>query len=101
MGLTAKTLVRQGGRYVLAVPPLEWYAGSVGVGAIVQEASESAVYVLFDGGLRESYPPARFVEYFRPEEYFEPRDGVVEPVPVPISSGTNSARTASGRILRH
>lgn len=58
---------RRGEKFVLTVRPLDWYAGSVGAGATIEEVSDSAIYVLFDGGLRESFPPARFAEYFRPE----------------------------------
>lgn len=58
---------RRGQRVVLTVRPLDWYAGRVGVGAVIEEVSDSAVYVLFDGGLRESFPPARFTEYFKVE----------------------------------
>ncbi|MEP6653807.1 MAG: hypothetical protein ABJA82_10630 [Myxococcales bacterium] len=83
----------RGQRFVLAVRPLDWYAGSVGSGALVEEVSETAVYVVFDGGLRESFPPARFAEYFKPEEH----------APVATKTASNStngaARTASGRML--
>jgi len=67
MAVIKESFPRRGDRCVLVTPPLEWYAGKVGVAALIEEVSESAVYVLFDGGLRESYPPARFAEYFRPE----------------------------------
>ena len=81
---------RRGQRFVLVVRPLDWYAGSVGVGAVIEEASNEGIYVLFDGGLRESFPPARFAEYFRREET------------TPVSKNApaaSAARTASGRIL--
>jgi hypothetical protein len=81
---------RSGQRFVLVVRPLDWYAGSVGVGAVVEEASEQAIYVLFDGGLRESFPPARFAEYFSREEATQ----VSKNAPA-----ASAARTGSGRIL--
>lgn len=67
MGVTMHNLPRKGQRFILTIRPLDWYAGSVGAGAVVEEVSPAGVFVLFDGGLRESFPPARFAEYFRPE----------------------------------
>ncbi len=92
MGVKMQILPRKGQRYVLAVCPREWYAGKVGVAAVVDDVSDSAVYVLFEGGLRESYPPARFAEYFRPKD--DPA------VPVPHNNGAAGARTASGNVLQ-
>lgn len=65
MGVTIQLLPCRGQRYVLVVTPPEWYAGRVGVASVVEGVSDSAVYVRFEGGLRESYPPVRFMEYFR------------------------------------
>ena len=94
MRVTSRILSK-GGRYILAVRPLEWYAGSVGVGAVVEEVSDNAVYVLFDNGLRESFPPIRFAEYFAPEDH------PAEAVPKANGDGTAGVRTASGKILHH
>lgn len=84
---------RRGQRFILTVRPLDWYAGSVGSGAIVDEVSDTAVYVVFDGGIRESFPPARFAEYFKPEEH-----AAVATQP-PTNSAQGSTRTAAGRML--
>ena len=82
---------RRGQRFVLTVRPLDWYAGSVGARAIVEEVSDTAIYVLFDGGLRESFPPTRFDEYFRPEGQVVAGKAV--------SGGTPAARPAPGDNL--
>ena len=82
---------RPGQRFVLVVRPLDWYAGSVGAGAVVEEVSDSAVYVLYDGGLRESFPPSRFTEYFRLE-------GSV-PVGKNAAAGSDPLRASSGPLL--
>ena len=95
MGVTSM-LPRVGQRFVLTVRPPDWYAGRVGALAVVVEATEQAIYVLFDNGQRESFPPLRFAEFFRPE--------VSETRPVaaaPIFSGPWIERTPSGRIRLH
>jgi hypothetical protein len=95
MGITVAVLPRVGQRFVMAVQPRDWYAGRVGDGAVVGEATTGAVYVLFDTGLRESFPPARFAEYFKPA-VFETREENG-----PRADRPRIERTPSGRILFH
>ncbi len=85
-----------GQRFVMVVRPPAWYAGKPGDGAIVQQLSADSVYVLFDSGLRDSFPLARFAEYFRPAE-----PEVVVPRPIQPVVGPWVERTPSGRILLH
>ena len=85
-----------GQRFVMAVRPLAWYAGKPGDAAIIQQASADCVYVLFDSGLRDSFPPVRFAEYFRPAE-----PTLVERRPIQPVVGPWIERTPSGRILLH
>jgi hypothetical protein len=89
-------LPRVGQRFVLTVAPPDWYVGKVGARAVVQEASAQAIYVVFDSGQLESFPPLRFAEFFRPE--------VSETRPVPAVSAPTGPwieRTPSGRIRLH
>ena len=94
--MTIEMLPRVGQRYVVAVRPPDWYAGRIGDGAVVEEATaQGGVYVRFDSGLLDTFPVARFLEYFRPavlaaRETNEPR------IPGPWIE-----RTPSGRILLH
>jgi hypothetical protein len=85
-----------GQRFVMVVRPPAWYAGKPGDGATIQQASADCVYVLFDSGLRDSFPRARFAEYFRPAE-----PEVVVPRPIQPVVGPWIERTPSGRILLH
>ena len=87
---------RVGQRFVMAVQPLAWYAGKPGDGAIVQNASAESIYVLFDSGLRDAFPPVRFAEYFRPVEPEAVASQPIKPVVGPYIE-----RTPSGRILLH
>lgn len=86
MGVTMHNLPRKGQRFVLTVRPLDWYAGSVGAGAVVEEVSPAGVFVLFDGGLRESFPPARFTEYFSAEGTAGSSKPATNGVPRPASN---------------
>ena len=98
MGVTGvlSMLPRVGQRFVLTVRPPDWYAGKVGARAVVQEASAQGIYVVFDGGPHESFPPLRFAEFFRPEV------SETRPVPViPTATGPWIERTPSGRIRLH
>ena len=95
MGVTSM-LPRVGQRFVLTVRPPDWYAGRVGAPVVVEESTDQGIYVLFDNGQRESFPPLRFAEFFRPE--------VAETRPVtaaPIATGPWIERTPSGRIRLH
>jgi len=44
-------------------PPLG-YAGRIGDEVIVTDRTDRAVYVRFDSGIAECYPPLRFAELF-------------------------------------
>lgn len=96
MGLKVGSGPRVGQRYVMVTRPLAWYAGKQGDGVVVQQASGDCIYVLFDSGVRESFPPIRFAEYFRAAE---PQPSEVRPLP--SSAGPWIERTPSGRILLH
>ena len=56
--------VRPGEVWQLKVQPPERYAGWAGARAVVQEASATSVYVVFESGLREVFPPGRFASLF-------------------------------------
>lgn len=96
MGLKIGSGPLVGQRFVMTVRPLAWYAGKPGDAAIVQQAAADSVYVLFDSGLRESFPPVRFAEYFRPAD-----PNAVEHRPIQPVVGPWIERTPSGRILLH
>jgi len=96
MGLKLGSGPRVGQRFVMVARPLDWYAGKQGDGAIIQQASDDSVYVLFDSGVRESFPPTRFAEYFRAAE---PKLAEVQPIQPVV--GPWIERTPSGRILLH
>jgi len=96
MGLKIGSGPSVGERFVMAVRPLAWYAGKPGDAAIIQQASADSVYVLFDNGLRDSFPPVRFAEYFRPAE-----PTLAEHRPIKPVVGPWIERTPSGRILLH
>jgi hypothetical protein len=96
MGLKSGSGVRVGQRFVMVARPLAWYAGKQGDVAVIQQASEDSVYVLFDSGMRESFPPTRFAEYFRPAD---PKPAEVQPIAA--VAGPWIERTPSGRILLH
>lgn len=96
MGLKIGSGPRVGQRFVMGVRPLAWYAGKLGDVAVIQQVSNDCVYVLFDSGVRESFPPARFAEYFRPAD---PKPLEVRPIQAVV--GPWIERTPSGRILLH
>ena len=96
MGLKIGSGPRVGQRFVMTVPPLAWYAGKPGDTGIIQQALADSVYVLFDSGLRESYPPLRFAEYFRLADPSVIQQLTIQPVASPWIE-----RTPSGRILLH
>ena len=95
--MSVETLPRVGQRFVVAVRPPDWYAGRIGDGGVVEEATqEGGVYIRFDRGLLETYPLSRFREFFRPA-VLAPREGNV----LPKIDGPWIERTPSGRILLH
>ena len=95
--MTVEMLPRVGQRFVVAVRPPDWYAGRVGDGAVVEEATSlGGIYIRFDSGLRETFPLARFLEYFRPSVV-----GAVERITGPRLETPWIERTPSGRILLH
>lgn len=96
MGLTVGSGPRVGQRFVMVARPLAWYAGKPGDIAVIQQASGDCYYVLFDSGVRESFPPIRFAEYFRPAD---PKPLDVRPIQPVV--GPWIERTPSGRILLH
>lgn len=96
MGLKVGSGPRVGQRFVMVARPLAWYAGKAGDVAVIQQASDDCLYVLFDSGVRESFPPIRFAEYFRPAD---PKPADVRPI-APVV-GPWIERTPSGRILLH
>lgn len=87
---------RVGQRFVMTVRPPAWYAGKPGDAATVQHASAESIYVLFDIGPRDAFPPTRFAEYFRPADPER-----VEDLPIQRVEGPWIERTPSGRILLH
>lgn len=98
MGLKIGSGPRVGQRFVMVARPLAWYAGKQGDVAVIQQASDDSVYVLFDSGVRDSFPPLRFAEYFRPAE---PKPSEVRPIQPDVVVGPWIERTPSGRILLH
>jgi len=92
--MTIEMLPRVGQRYVVAVRPPDWYAGRLGEGGVVEEATaHGGVYVRFDCGLLDTFPVSRFLEYFRPA-VLETREADAPGIPGPWIE-----RTPSGRIL--
>ena len=52
-------------RVVMVRAPSSGYAGYVGAEAVVTEVANNSVYVLFESGIRECYPPKYFRDLFR------------------------------------
>ena len=95
--MTVEMLPRVGQRFVVAVRPPDWYAGRIGDGAVVEEATlVGGVYIRFDFGLRETFPLVRFLEYFRPAVV-----AAVERITGRRMDAPWIERTPSGRILLH
>lgn len=95
--MTVEMLPRVGQRFVVAVRPPDWYAGRVGDGAVVQDATPGGgIYIRFDSGLVETFPLARFLEYFRPAVV-----AARERITGPQLDAPWIERTPSGRILLH
>jgi hypothetical protein len=57
--------LRTGEAFVMTAQPPECYAGRVGAEAVVVGISTTAIYVRFARGALESFPPARFQQYFQ------------------------------------
>jgi len=56
----------RGDSWILAVTPPPCYAGAAGARVSVESVSKDGVYVRFESGVRECYPPGRFTAYFEP-----------------------------------
>jgi hypothetical protein len=52
--------------FVMVRAPSTAYAGYVGAQAVVTEVTNGSVYVLFESGIRDCYPPSQFCALFRP-----------------------------------
>ena len=52
-------------RYVMVRAPSSGYAGHVGAEAVVTDVANGSVYVLFQSGIRECFPPRQFQDLFR------------------------------------
>ena len=61
--LTPSALVDQ--RFVMVRAPSSRYAGHVGAEAVVTDVANGSVYVLFESGIRDCYPPTQFRALFR------------------------------------
>lgn len=51
--------------FVMVRTPSRVYAGHVGAEAVVTDVANGSVYVLFESGMRECYPPKQFHNLFR------------------------------------
>ena len=51
--------------FVMVRKPSSVYAGHVGAEAIVTDVTNGSVYVLFQSGIRDCYPPTQFRNLFR------------------------------------
>jgi hypothetical protein len=52
-------------RFVMVRAPSSVYAGRVGAEAVVTDVANGSVYVVFESGVRECYPPQQFRHLFR------------------------------------
>ena len=52
-------------RFVMVRKPSSGYAGHVGAEAVVTDVANGSVYVLFQSGIRDCYPPTQFRALFR------------------------------------
>jgi hypothetical protein len=53
-------------RFVMVRAPSSGYAGYIGAQAVVTDVANGSVYVLFESGIRDCYPPQQFHRLFRP-----------------------------------
>jgi hypothetical protein len=53
-------------RFVMVRAPSGGYAGYVGAEVVVTDVANGSVYVLFESGMRDCYPPKQFRALFRP-----------------------------------
>jgi hypothetical protein len=53
-------------RFVMVRAPSSGYAGYIGAEAVVTDVANGSVYVLFQSGIRDCYPPKQFECLFRP-----------------------------------
>lgn len=67
--LSANIEVPQGAlrdqHFVMVRAPSSRYAGHVGAHAVVTDVATDSVYVLFESGIRECFPPKQFHDLFR------------------------------------
>lgn len=61
--LSPSTILDQ--HFVMVRKPSSLYAGHIGAEAIVTDVTNGSVYVLFESGIRDCYPPTQFRELFR------------------------------------
>jgi hypothetical protein len=59
---------RRGEIWRLRVKPPACYAGAAGAKALIEDVSATSIYVLYESGLRESFPPGRFAGLFEPTD---------------------------------
>lgn len=52
-------------KFVMVQAPASGYAGHVGAEAVVTDVANGSVYVLFQSGIRDCYPPMQFRALFR------------------------------------
>jgi hypothetical protein len=52
--------------FVMVRAPSTAYAGYVGAQAVVTDVANGSVYVLFESGIRDCFPPRQFHALFRP-----------------------------------
>jgi hypothetical protein len=52
--------------FVMVRAPSSGYAGYIGAEAVVTDVANGSVYVLFQSGIRDCYPPKQFESLFRP-----------------------------------
>jgi hypothetical protein len=51
--------------FVMVRAPSSGYAGFVGAEVVVTDVANGSVYVLFESGMRDCYPPTQFRALFR------------------------------------
>jgi hypothetical protein len=52
-------------KVIMVRAPSSRYAGHVGAEAIVTDVTNGSVYVMFESGMRDCYPPKQFHDLFR------------------------------------
>jgi hypothetical protein len=59
--------------FVMVRAPSSGYAGYIGAEAVVTDVANGSVYVRFESGIRDCYPPKQFESLFRPRRGARPR----------------------------